>query len=449
MNAIDELPPRTSSLAWQGDLAPAAKLDTGDAFLRPDTASTSRTSKFTEVDSPTESLLAHPDSVHLDNLERLPSSAVSEWSIPELPILDRPPPFQTAPRRAVPPPSLKNAIKEGGSLFGTAKNPVLFDLKRYPASIAGYLAPSHCLSGDEFSKRLKKEKPVEQAHLEYDALWLDLQFFWGHMLRLHPNPIITDPVQVDRAVDLMCDMAVGRLLAEVQPMYPPQRALCTVPELRRRLQFMQLHLQSAMDECGTDVRVLGGCTVGLNRPRDKSLLWANLFLAGGADTNKKPAEVSERTFRPRNIASLLRLEDFLTHMSREYEKHLGYAPEDATLVTTAIGFMDPMFGGMIQGRGIKSLKALKQEWAEVLCDPKFRKIVALEVSAMASEAVAHRKKFGFKVHRDGCNSKVEKKPGLLKKLSMVHLRDAGQGKKTASPGLRTIFKKKSMDFNNS
>jgi hypothetical protein len=299
------------------------------------------------------------------------------------------------------------------------------------------MAPSYVLPGDEFLSAIVPESRGAEVKTEFESLWLQVQLFWDLMLRLQPNPITADMVQVHNAVDLMTDVAAGRLMAETRPEYDPETALRNVRELRRRLQSLELILRSTMNTCGKEVKLLCGCTVALKRYQDKQSLWSRLF--GGDD---KDTRESDRSFKVRDVARLLRLEDFLTHLSRDFERQVQRPAEDETLVMTAMGFMDKQLAGLICGKSIRSVEDLKKAWVHVLCNAQFRQAIVHEVGELVSEAVAFRKKWGVALHRDGCDQKSDRKPGILRQISMTSLKEASKGGKLPSPSpFRTMFKK--------
>ncbi|KAH6894490.1 hypothetical protein B0T10DRAFT_590096 [Thelonectria olida] len=393
-------------------------------------------SKFKEVTTPTQSLLMHPSSMLLEGLDES-QLKVREAVPPELMLPNTLLPPQTMPKKPLPQVNLQDRLDEKSSLFGTQKDLELFEFGKHRAAIAGYMAPSYVLPGDEFLSALVPGNREADVKMEYDSLWLQVQLFWDLMLRLQPNPITADRVQVHHAVELMTDSAAGRLMAETRLDYDPETALQNVRELRRRLQTLELVLRSAMNTCGKDHKILCGCTIALKRYKDKQSLWSRLF--GGDD---KDTRESNRSFKVRDVACLLRLEDFLTHVSRDFERQVQRRAEDETLAMTAMGFMDKQIAGLICGKSIRSVGDLKKAWVNVLCNAGFRRAVAHEVGELVSEAVAFRKTWGVALHRDGCDQKVDRKPGLLRQLSMASLREASKDGKLPTPSpFRTMFKK--------
>ncbi|KAK7393876.1 hypothetical protein QQX98_013342, partial [Neonectria punicea] len=335
--------------------------------------------------------------------------------------------------------NLEQRIADGSSLFGTEDNNALFEIGRYRATMAGFIVSSYTLPGNEYRAALREQSLAEDVKSEYASLWLQLQFFWDEMVRTQPNPITDDPAELAHAVDLMADVAAGRLIAD-KPDYPAERALCVIKELRRRLQRLELVLKTAVSACGEPPKLHCGCVtpLALKRGKDKTALWSRLFDAGASD-----AQVSEdRQFRIRDVACLLRLEDFLTHVSREFEGQLNRRPEAESLVMTAISFMEKPLFDILDGEEIRTLDDLKSAWVCLLCSPTFRGAVVREIQDMVSDAVAFRKKHGHGQHREGCDRRVGKAGGggFIKQLSFSNLAAEARPRSKSSP-LRAFFKK--------
>ncbi|KAK7418339.1 hypothetical protein QQZ08_011282 [Neonectria magnoliae] len=405
-----------------------------------DTSNSSSKGKFVEVLSPSPSILSHPQSQQWPDLRGglAPGEDDEEDDDDNVP----------EPGLLRPKVNLEQRIADGSSLFGTEDNNALFEIGRYRATMAGFIVSSYTLPGNEYRAALREQSLAEEVKSEYASLWLQLQLFWDEMVRTQPNPVTDDPAELAHAVDLMADVAAGRLIAD-KPDYPAERALCVIKELRRRLQRLELVLKTAVSACGEPPKLHGGCIapLALKRGKDKTTLWSRLFDAGASD-----AHVSEdRQFRIRDVACLLRLEDFLTHVSREFEGQLNRRPEPESLVMTAISFMekpllDILDGGEIRtllgGDEIRTLADLKSAWVYLLCSATFRGAVAREIQNMVSDAVAFRKKHGHGQHREGCDRRVGKAGGggFIKQLSFSNLAAEARPRSKSSP-LRAFFKK--------
>lgn len=402
----------------------AVRTDTGDSKATVN-------SKFTEVISPSDSLLRHPKSTPPPTFEDLQ------------PALDKIPSREVAPlvEPMVGPPlvHLEERIAVGSSLFGTQENQYLFDIGRYRSSIAGYIVPTYVLPGDAFRTALKDQSPEDEVRFEYDNLWIQLQFFWDTMMRMQPNPVTSDIQEIGHAVDLMADVTVGRLIADILPGYPPELSLRNIKELRRRLQRLEFVVRSAVNSCGKGPKMYCGCAIGLKRYKNKSSLWSRLFGPQGEESQIPAA----REFRVRDIARLLRLEDFLTHVSREFQRQLGVLPEPESLVLTTMSFMDEEITAFVSKKGIINIVDLKHVWVDMMCSPKFRRALVKEVQDVVNDAIFFKKKYGHSGHRDGCDQKVVKPRSFIRQLSgqtQSGESSGSRGKLISSP-LRTFFHK--------
>ncbi|KPM39615.1 hypothetical protein AK830_g6967 [Neonectria ditissima] len=370
--------------------------------------------KFVELSSPSSTILRHPLSSQHPDLGSGPAPADDE------------PPEQV---------NLEQRIAQGSSLFGTRDDNALFELTRHRASMAGYIVPSYTLPGDEFRAALLNPNPAADARLEYDSLWLQVQLFWDAMVRTQPNPVSASPAELAAAVDLMADVAAGRLVADAWPDYDPRLALRNVRELRRRLQRLELAVRTAVTTCGRPPKLHCGCVSALKRCRDKTGLWSRLF---GPKEQQGP---EDRHFSVRDVACLLRLEDFLTHVSRDSERQLGRYPEPESLVMTAVMFMDEAIKEFLDSDNIRSILELKLAWVKVLCNVEFRAAIVLEVQTMVSDGIAFSKKHGHADHREGCDQRVDKTGGFIRRFSRPGVSaDPARPASRSSP-LLSIFKK--------
>ncbi|KAH6981781.1 hypothetical protein BKA56DRAFT_719971 [Ilyonectria sp. MPI-CAGE-AT-0026] len=388
-------------------------------------------SKFTEVISPSNSLLGHPKSTPPPTFEDLQ------------PALDKIPRREVVPliERTAGPPQVRldERIADRSSLFGTQENQSLFEIGRYRSSIAGYIVPTYVLPGNAFRAALKDQSPKDEVRFEYDNLWIQLQFFWDTMMRMQPNPVTSDIQEIGHAVDLMADVTVGRLIADLRPGYPPELSLRNIKELRRRLQRLEFVVRSAVNSCGKGPKMYCGCAIGLKRFKNKTSLWARLFGTQG----EEPQIPATREFRVRDLARLLRLEDFLTHVSREFQRQLGVVPEPESLVLTTMSFMDEEITACVSNKGITNILDLKHAWVDMMCSPKFRRAVVKEVQDVVNDAVSFKKKYGHAGHRDGCDQKVVKPMSFVRQLSgrtQLGESSGSRGKLISSP-LRTFFHK--------
>ncbi|KAF4981452.1 hypothetical protein FZEAL_2740 [Fusarium zealandicum] len=308
-----------------------------------------------------------------------------------------------------------HSIEHGSSHFGTSEDASQYDVSSFRSPIAGFFSGSYNLKGDDFQGALQHNEQMEEVKLEYDGLWLQLQLFWDLLLRMQPNCITIDKNKISTAVDLMLDIATGRLLPEVRPEYQVKIGHRNVRQLRRRLQVQELHLRTDMNTCGKPPKMLCGCMVALKRPKYKTNIWTRLF---GSKPNE-PNRTEDRSFRIRDMAGLIRLEDFLTFVSHEFDRQLGPSGLDAeqSLVLTAMSFMDDELKEFLPKRDYRTAAELKYSWVYVLCDRGFRDAVNREVHALVTEAVAFRNKQGYYAHRVECELWTGAKGGLARMLS--------------------------------
>ncbi|KAF7548957.1 hypothetical protein G7Z17_g6716 [Cylindrodendrum hubeiense] len=385
----------------------------------------SSSGKFIEVDSPTASLYRHPHSRSLPNT----GDTQLTMSEREAAYLVEPDPSKT---------DLEETIANGSSLFGTKENEALFEIGKYRSSIAGYAVQNYCLPGDAFCAAIKDQSLEDEVKLEYDSLWLQLQFFWDTMMRMQPNPITSDINETGNAVDLMADIAAGRIIAEIRPGYPPELSLRNIKEFRRRLQRLELVVRTAVNSCGKGPKMYCGCAISLKRYKTKLDLWARLF----GPHEEKTQVPGAQNFRIRDMARLLRLEDYLTHVSREFERQLNVTPKSGSLVLTAIGFMEEAITKFFSTDNVNTIMDLKHAWVNMLCAPMFRRSVVIEVQELVKDAVFFKKKHGHSSHRDGCDQKVAKPPkSFIRQMSTPAQPGEGSGSGGKVMSLRTMFRK--------
>ncbi|CAM1502444.1 Fc.00g044280.m01.CDS01 [Cosmosporella sp. VM-42] len=291
---------------------------------------------------------------------------------------------------------IERQIARGSSFLGTPDRFGLFELSRFRRQIIGFFAPSYRQSGSRFCSGIYGLNGfgLEMTE-EYEGLWLDVQFFWDLMLRMQPNPITNDLEQIKTAVDLMADISAARLALEVRSDCTAETAHRQIREFRRRLRRLNLQLRTTLSTCGRGPKMLCGCVVTLKLFKHNSKLWMSLSGSNGATGPEK------RHFKVRDVACLLRLEDFLSFVSRIFEASVGREPDDGAVVKTAQTFMDESVKNFLPD--ILSTNDLKLAWIDTLCNPEFRSAICSEVKCIVDEAVNFERKHNFSQHRQECD----------------------------------------------
>ncbi|KAI1019768.1 hypothetical protein LB504_009510 [Fusarium proliferatum] len=156
-----------------------------------------------------------------------------------------------------------------------------------------------------------------------------------------------------------------------------------------------------MGTCGKSPKMLCGCIIPIKRPNNKDRLWTR-HLTIRKDEKGRP---EDRGLKFRDLAGLLRLEDFLSHVYNELEPQLSPASPaaDCGIIHTAIALMDDAIKRFIPKKDYNTADELKAEWIYVLCHENFRSSIVLEVMGIVSDAVAFGEKDGTQTHREECD----------------------------------------------
>ncbi|KAM5346386.1 hypothetical protein ACJ41O_009391 [Fusarium nematophilum] len=350
-----------------------------DQQARPSTAtSTGRSSRFNEELEPTDEFSIHP---------RPSMQTVESWEMP----------LGGGPTDDEPP-----------------------EVSSFVAPISGYFKESYRLKGDQYHASAQADtSETEEIRADYEDLWLSIQLWWDLLLRMQPNSVTDDLSKTTIAVDLMLDTAVGRLLPEVRE-YPHKLARRNIRDLQRRLRRQELELRADMNTCGLKPpKILCGCLIGVKRPAKKQNIWTRLFGSKPQDMKRQ----EDRNFRARDVAGLIRIEDFLTFVSRDFDRQLGRPWEgeegvqEDTLVVTAIGFLDDEIKDLLPKKDYRTALELRADWVYVLCNRRFRNAVIREVNALVAEGVSFYKKQGHEAHRQECELWAPPAKGLARILS--------------------------------
>ncbi|KAG4258660.1 hypothetical protein FPRO03_03614 [Fusarium proliferatum] len=270
------------------------------------------------------------------------------------------------------------------------------------ASPASYFSRDFNLQGPQFLEKFHDQcEKMDDVKARYEDLWLSTQLFWDLMLRMQPNCVTSDIEVLRTAVDLMLDVVVGRMLPQLRPEYHPVLAENHLQALSRRLRALELRLRTDMGTCGKSPKMLCGCIIPVKRPNNKDRLWT-CHLTIRKDEKGRP---EDRGLKFRDLAGLLRLEDFLSHVYNEFEPQLSPASPaaDCGIIHTAIALMDDDIKRFISKKDYNTADELKAEWIYVLCHENFRSSIVLEVMGIVSDALAFSERDGTQTHREECD----------------------------------------------
>ncbi|KAJ3521754.1 hypothetical protein NM208_g13146 [Fusarium decemcellulare] len=377
-----------------------------------------RPARFTEVFSPPESMpgLPRPGPPQglpppIPNATPLDSSESSETQVTEEP-------SQV---------DVDQEVMEEAGMFGSNDEMALFDVSPFRSPIAGYFNGSYNSKGGEFHDALRKDGQMKDVKLEYDDLWLQVQLFWDLMLRMQPNAITSNPVYTSQAVNMMLDAAVGRLFTDIRPEYYFGMAHKHVMAHSRRLRRLELILRNDMVTCGKPPKMLCGCMVAVKRPKKKSNIWTRLFGFKPGEQKRTP----NSSFRIRDVAGLIRMEDFLTFVSHEFDRQLGRSTtrDETSIILIAMGFMDDEIKSFLPKRDYHNAAELKSAWVYVLCGRRFRNAVVREVQGLVNEAQTFRKKHGYTAHTEQCELWTGPRNGIARMLSSTAVLKSAEAEK--------------------
>ncbi|KAJ4319503.1 hypothetical protein N0V84_006326 [Fusarium piperis] len=290
----------------------------------------------------------------------------------------------------------------------------LVDVSRFRATVAGFFNANYSSTGDAFLKSAREKKGMERVRMELDDLWLQIQFFHDSMLRIQPNSITSNFEILAQAVDLILDVSHWRLKEELDKNLKEEDARAEIAVLHRRLRRLELILRNDLNTCGKPPKVLGGCIVGIKRPKYKDRLWTRLF---GSDPNE-PNRNEDRSFHIRDVAGLLRLEDYLTFVSNEFDRQLGPRGADAQdgVIMAAVAHLDDEVKSFLKKKDCRTVQQIKAEWAPILQNPLFRAAVTREMGNLVKEAVAFHKKNGHTNHREDCELSLRPQQGSISRV---------------------------------
>ncbi|RSL45689.1 hypothetical protein CEP54_014166 [Fusarium duplospermum] len=307
----------------------------------------------------------------------------------------------------------------------------LVDVARFRSTIAGFFNSNYDSKGDAFLTSVREKTGMERIKMDLDDLWLQIQFFHDSMIRIHPNNITSNPENLAQAVDLILDVSHWRLKEELDKDLKEEDARVEIAILHRRLRRMELMIRENMNMCGKPPKVLAGCIVGIKRPKYKDRLWTRLFGTGPGEQNRN----EDRSFHIRDVASLLRLEDFLTFVSNEFDRQIGArgAEGQSGVIMAAIAHLDDEVKSFLEKKDCSTGNELKAEWAPILLNPRFREAVTREMGNIVNEAVAFRKKNGYTNHREECELFSKPQSSIARVLSNVSMKgDSGRQSRRGS-----------------
>lgn len=389
-----------------------------------------RISKFTEVFEPSSELLNHPLPVpppsdkpvtcyfSLPILSRCISgkfsSMTSANSSDTLSSVVSAAIIQDGSHRT----AMEDRVNDPSGMFADPAGTSLLDVSNFRSPIAGYLVPAYAVDGDKFQESVQQyETKMDEVRAEFDDIWLQIQLFWDLMLRLQPNCITSNAEHTSQAVNFLLDFSIARLFPDTRPDHDPEIAWVQTKCFRRRLRHLELLLRTDMINCGNSQSMLCGCIVDVKRPKYKSNIWTPLFSGGNSDIDGT-SRADDRHYRLRDVAGLIRLEDFLTHISLEFEHQLDTSNPDnmSVIVQTAIGFMDDEMKLCLKKQDYVTVEDLKTEWVYALFNPIFRAGVIREVTSIVRDALDFRKKHSNSAHRAACELWAPK-PKLVQRLT--------------------------------
>ncbi|KAG4278888.1 hypothetical protein FPRO04_06209 [Fusarium proliferatum] len=293
-------------------------------------------------------------------------------------------------------------IASPASMFGGPADLQLLSIREFRSPIAGYFSRDFNLQGPQFLEKFHDQcEKMDDVKARYEDLWLSTQLFWDLMLRMQPNCVTSDIEVLRTAVDLMLDVVAGRMLPQLRPEYHPVLAENHLQALSRRLRALELRLRTDMGTCGKSPKMLCGCIIPVKRPNNKDRLWT-CHLTIRKDEKGRP---EDRGLKFRDLAGLLRLEDFLSHVYNEFEPQLSPASPaaDCGIIHTAIALMDDDIKRFISKKDYNTADELKAEWIYVICHENFRSSIVLEVMGIVSDALAFSERDGTQTHREECD----------------------------------------------
>ncbi|RSL49657.1 hypothetical protein CEP53_009080 [Fusarium sp. AF-6] len=317
----------------------------------------------------------------------------------------------------------------------------LVDISKFRSTVAGFFNKNYASTGAEFITATREKTGIERLRRDLDDLWLQIQFFHDCMIRIQPNNVTSNPENLAQAVDLILDVSHWRLKADLDAGFDEEDARDEIAILHRRLRCMELMIRDTLNLCGKPPKVLGGCIVGLKRPKYKERLWTRLFGTEPSEQNRN----EDRSFRVRDVAGLLRLEDYLTFVSTEFDRQLGEKRADAQsgVIMAAIAHFDDEIKSFLKKKDCRTVNELKVEWAAMILTPGFRKAVAREMGNIVNDGLAYRKKKGYRTHREDCEL-FTKPPqsSIARVLSSVSMKGDGGGRSTGGSPLTPTFLRK-------
>ncbi|KAF5670560.1 hypothetical protein FHETE_4467 [Fusarium heterosporum] len=259
------------------------------------------------------------------------------------------------------------------------------------------------------------EPQMDEVKAELDDIWLQMQLFWDLMLRMQPNCITLNAEYTGQAVAYLLDFSVARLFLDTRPDSDPTKAWLEAKDFRRRLRRLELLLRTDMTNCGNAASMLCVCMVTARHPKHKSNIWNRVF---GNRKKEEAGHGEHRIYRLRDIALLMRLEDFLTHKAVDFNRQLKTCnPQNVSvLVHTAIESMEDEIKMCLINQGHVTVDDLKDGWMGVLSNPFFRAGVVHEVINIVDDALKFRKKYGTSAHQEGCEFEASKS-NLVRRLT--------------------------------
>ncbi|RTE83115.1 hypothetical protein BHE90_002386 [Fusarium euwallaceae] len=316
----------------------------------------------------------------------------------------------------------------------------LVDISKFRSTVAGFFNENYASTGAEFIKATREKTGIERVRRGLDDLWLQIQLFHDLMIRIQPNNVTSNPENLAQAVDLILDVSHWRLKADLDAGLDEDKARDEIVILHRRLRRMEFMIRETINLCGKPPKVLGGCIVRLKRPKYKERLWTRLFGTEPGEQNRN----EDRSFRVRDVAGLLRLEDYLTFVSTEFDRQLGEKRANAQsgVIMAAIAHFDDEIQSFLKKKDCRTSDELKVEWAAMILTPGFRKVVAREMANIVNDGLAYRKKNGYTTHREDCELFTKLQSSIARVISSVSMKGDGGRRSISGSPLTPVFLRK-------
>ncbi|KAM0351945.1 hypothetical protein ACHAPU_002461 [Fusarium lateritium] len=297
---------------------------------------------------------------------------------------------------------MENRINNPSDMFAETEGMNLMKVSEPHSLIAGYLVTAFAADGPKNQKDNQQyESELDEIKAEFDDIWLQLQLFWDLMLRIQPNCITSDVEYTGQAVAYLLDLCIARLLLDTRHDYDPKTTWFQTKGFRRRLRRLELLLRTDLKICGNSASMFCICMVAVRRSKHKRNIWTRVL---SSRREEKASHSGHRMYGLRDVVCLVRLEDFLSRKSAEFNSQLNTrTPHDMSVfVHAAIESMEDEIKLCLKTQNHATVDDLNDDWVQVLSNPFFRAGVVHEVMNIVNEALVFSKRFGTSSHREGC-----------------------------------------------